>query len=132
MVHVSHEIEAGNNFEFSTGTGVNSWNQTEFDRNLLKFEPATVALDESTPATYNLIITNTDTLHSDSFPSTNNLLVELICSDNETIAWGQTGDRQFTRYPEHTMCRATLPNQVKIPGQYSSNNRKRTASYDCV
>jgi plastocyanin len=91
VVHVSDELVTGNNFEFSTGTGVNSWNMSEFDRNLLKFEPTTVALDESTPATYSLTITDADaqeTVYSGSFPSTNNLLVELIRSDNETSTWG--------------------------------------------
>lgn len=90
LVHISDELETGNNFEFSAGTGV-SWNLSEFDRNLLKFEPTTVALDESTPATYNLTITDAntqETVHTGRFPSTNNLLVELIRSDNATSTWG--------------------------------------------
>jgi predicted secreted protein/plastocyanin len=92
VVHVSEELETGNNFEFSTGTGTRSWNQSEFDRNLLKFEPTTIALDESTPASYYLTIFNTgtgNTVYSSSFPSTNNLLVELIPGEsNRTTTFG--------------------------------------------
>lgn len=40
VVHVSDELTTGNNFEFSTGTGM-SWNLSEFNRKLLKFEPTT-------------------------------------------------------------------------------------------
>lgn len=92
-IHVSDEVVQGNNFEFSTGTG-STWNLLEFDRNLLKFEPTTVSLEETTPASYYVsIVDNTtkQTVHNGFFPSTNNLLIELISNDsnaNQTITYG--------------------------------------------
>jgi hypothetical protein len=90
VVHVSGELERGDDFEFSTGTG-STWSLSELDRNLLKFEPTTVALDESTPASYYFTMYNTETrrtVYDGFFPSTNNLLIELISSDyDETSTW---------------------------------------------
>lgn len=91
VVHVSDELERGNNFEFSTGTG-SAWSLSDFDRNLLKFEPTTVSLEESTPASYYFTMYNAETrltVYDAFFPSTNNLLIELISSDYEgTSTWG--------------------------------------------
>lgn len=65
---------------------------SEFDRNLLKFEPTMVALEESTPASYYFTMFNIDTqrtVYSNFFPSINNLLIELISSDyNQTDTYG--------------------------------------------
>jgi plastocyanin len=72
VVHVSDELERGNNFEFSTGTG-SAWSLSDFNRNLLK-EPTTVSLDESTPASYYFTMYNSETrvtVYDSFFPSTN-------------------------------------------------------------
>jgi plastocyanin len=90
-VHVGDFFEQGNNFHFSHGTdGI--WSLSQFERNLLKFEPTTVALEETTPASYYFTMYNTDTsqtVYSGYFPSTNNIQIELISSDyNETSTYG--------------------------------------------
>ncbi|MEP0825892.1 MAG: hypothetical protein HRF40_10435 [Nitrososphaera sp.] len=91
MVHVNGQLERGDHFEFSTGTG-STWNVSAFDRNLLKFEPTTVSLEESTPATYYFTMFNNDTrqtVYNGFFPSTNNFLIELISGDyNATQTYG--------------------------------------------
>ncbi len=91
MVHVNDEIVNGNNFEFSTGTG-SVWNMSEYDRNLLKFEPTTVALEQNTPASYYITIFNEDTeqtVYNGHFPSTNNFQLELISGEfNQTTTFG--------------------------------------------
>ncbi|HEX7034100.1 MAG TPA: hypothetical protein VF172_13965 [Nitrososphaera sp.] len=91
MVHVNGQLDRGDHFEFSTGTG-STWNISEFDRNLLKFEPTTVSLDETTPASYYFTMFNTETrqtVYDGFFPSTNNFLIELISNDyNLTETYG--------------------------------------------
>jgi plastocyanin len=91
MVHVSDELERGDHFEYSAGTG-STWTLSDFNRNLLKFEPTTLSLDESTPASYYLTMYDNETgqtVYDDFFPSTNNLLIELISSENnQTNTWG--------------------------------------------
>jgi len=90
-IHVGDEHVQGNNFEFSTGTD-GTWSLSEFDRNLLKFEPTTVALKENTPASYYFTMFNADTqqtVYNGYFPSTNNFQIELISSNyNQTITYG--------------------------------------------
>jgi plastocyanin len=90
-VHVGDSQTIGNNFEFSHGTdGI--WSLSEFDRNLLKFEPTTVALEEDTPASYYFTMFNTgtgQTVYSGFFPSTNNFQIEMISSEyNQTTTYG--------------------------------------------
>jgi plastocyanin len=90
-IHVGDAQTQGNNFEFSHGTdGI--WSLSEFDRNLLKFEPTTVTLKENTPASYYFTMYNTETrqtVYSGFFPSTNNFQLELISGDfNQTTTYG--------------------------------------------
>jgi plastocyanin len=89
-IHVGDSLTQGNNFEFSDGTGI--WSLSEFDRNLLKFEPTTVALEGDTPASYYFTMYNTDTrqtVYNGFFPSTNNFQLELISGDfDQTTTYG--------------------------------------------
>lgn len=102
VVHVSDELEAGNNFEFSTGTGM-SWNLSEFNRNLLKFEPTTAMpvggflpfSTETASANYHVTMSSQDTneiLINTYFSSGENLLLELIQSTDSNMTtptiWG--------------------------------------------
>ncbi len=55
VVSVSSAIERGKNFELSSGVGP-VWNLTRNVRTLLDFTPITIALDQSTPISYNITI----------------------------------------------------------------------------
>jgi plastocyanin len=116
LVHVSDQSMLGKNFEFSTGTG-STWSLSEFDRNLLKFEPTTVSLEETTPASYYFTMANSDTkqtVYSRYFPSTNNLQVELISgsSYNQTTTFGP--DRASTIHSH--------PGAFHVQGNFAPGN----------
>jgi plastocyanin len=53
IVSVNAVTDMGTNFEFSSGVGP-IWNLTKDSRTLLDFTPLTIALDLSTPITYNI------------------------------------------------------------------------------
>jgi hypothetical protein len=88
-VHVSDDLKKGNNFEFTSGTG-SMWSVSDFDRNLLKFEPTTVAVEPTQAATYYFTIFDGNrTVYEGYFSSSSNLMLELISSDYEkTITYG--------------------------------------------
>jgi plastocyanin len=117
MVHVNNAIVNGNNFEFSTGTG-SAWSISEFDRNLLKFEPTTVALEQNTPASYYITMFNEDTrqtVYNGYFPSTNNFQLELISGNfNQTTTYGP--DRAST--PRTPSGAFHVQGDFIVPGTY--------------
>jgi hypothetical protein len=97
--YVSSAYEQGYNFKFTTGTDIVSngtqsvWtlNTTQHDRTLLKFEPTTVLVEETTPITYNITVLNGDmkNIFSRNFFSLGkDLQVELVQSDaNKTTVY---------------------------------------------
>jgi plastocyanin len=99
-VYVSSAYEQGHNFKFSTGSDIVSngthslwtFNTTQNDRTLMKIEPTTVTVEETTPLTYNFTILNSEmeNVFSKNFFSLGpNLQIELIKSDtNKTTVYG--------------------------------------------
>ncbi|MDQ3903556.1 MAG: hypothetical protein M3247_07950 [Thermoproteota archaeon] len=82
VVSVNGQILSANNFEFSTGTGVSSWNLTQTDRNLMKFEPFRTSLAATDSGTYRVIISASDnrTVFSEALTSGNNLNLEIVAN----------------------------------------------------
>jgi plastocyanin len=92
-VSVSTDYSQGHNFRLTSGTG-SVFNLTRHDRTLLDFKPTTVTLDQTTPATYNITISNNNgnqKLFSRSFFAIGtDLQLELISDRNSasTIVYG--------------------------------------------
>jgi plastocyanin len=90
VIAVNGQLMKKNNFEFSSGTGAFSWNLTETNRNLMRFEPFTTSLAGTDSATYRVIISdsNNNTAFSETLTSGNNLNLEVVATGGNRSLYG--------------------------------------------